>query len=85
MKKKQSAPATRGPTACYRSPVRGVCCACDQWASPIHNPTHLKGIWCGQCCPVCNLAQEPPAGLGGTTIPARASGAQEGPQGAKGG
>ena len=48
-----------GPQACFRSHVRGICCECDKWASPIHSPINRRGVFCEACCPCCgqNTAQ----------------------------
>jgi hypothetical protein len=43
-----------GMRECYRSPVRGICCVCDRWTAPIHNPLNRRGIFCAAHCPVCN-------------------------------
>ena len=53
-----------GPRACFRSPIRGICCACDRWTNPMPAPINRAGVFCGTCCPCCNGPQSSGNGHG---------------------
>src|ERR1035437_8197319 len=51
-----------GPSACWRSvDIKLACCKCGGRTAPMHSPTRLAGIFCGEHCPCCNHTVASPA------------------------
>lgn len=53
------------PRSCVQSPhITGTCDICNQRAGEMHLPSHPRGIFCDEHCPVCRMlarSPQPPA------------------------
>jgi hypothetical protein len=53
-----------GPAACWRSTdIKAPCATCGGRTAPMHSPTRLAGVFCGEHCPCCvsTVASSAPA------------------------
>jgi hypothetical protein len=75
-----------GSAACWRSvDIKLPCVTCGGRSAPVHSPTRLAGIFCGEHCPCCNAAAEASAAQSAATPLPDADSAVLASPGARGG